>query len=392
MQPVKKNRLIIEMATSDISINLLLKARILKMNSLGFNVRGLCSEGGFTEELQRENIPLDLISMSREISPLKDAVALFRLFRFFRKVRPGIVFTHTPKAGILGPVAARLAGVPWVVHVAHGFMIHDQAPLKIKILGWIMEKHSAAWSHICLSQSREDILKAEFYKLISRNRFKYLGNGIDLQKFDPDKGGGEKRRNIRSSYGFAEDAFVVGFVGRLVQEKGIRELFSAIPKVLSRFPNVRFIIIGPMEPDQWDNVSEEEVGRMRTQHNVVFTGFSKNLGDLYSALDLYVLPTYREGVPRALMEASAMRVPAIATDIRGCREVIVPEETGWLVAPRSTQALAEKIIHAVSLPKETRQEMGDKARAHIQKRFNENRVMRRFSRFCQVLLNKLDRK
>ena len=142
---------------------------VLKMNSLGFNVRGLCSEGSFTEELQKEKLPLDLISMSREISPLEDFVSLFKLFRYFKKTRPGIVFTHTPKAGILGPVAARLAGVPWVVHVAHGFMIHDQAPFKIKVLGWIMEKNAAIWSHICLSQSREDILKAEFYKLPLRS-------------------------------------------------------------------------------------------------------------------------------------------------------------------------------------------------------------------------------
>ncbi|MBT5469609.1 MAG: glycosyltransferase family 4 protein [Nitrospina sp.] len=362
------------------------------MNSLGFNVRGLCSEGSFTEELQKEKLPLDLISMSREISPLKDLVSLFKLFCYFKKARPGIVFTHTPKAGILGPVAARLAGVPWVVHVAHGFMIHDQAPLKIKILGWIMEKNAAIWSHICLSQSREDILKSEFYKLISRKRLKYLGNGINCQKYDPDTVGIEKRKSVRSSFDFKEDAFVVGFVGRLVQEKGIRELFSAIPKVLSKFPHVRFIIIGPMEPDQGDNVSEEEVEKMRTQYQVVFTGFSNNLGDLYSALDLYVLPTYREGVPRALMEASAMLVPAIATDIRGCREVIVPNETGWLVKPRSAEALAEKIIHTVSLPKEVRRKMGNKARAHIQKKFNEKRVMRRFSRICQVLLKRMDRK
>jgi glycosyltransferase involved in cell wall biosynthesis len=390
--PLKNDTLIIEMATSDISIHLLLKTRILKMNSLGFNVRGLCSEGGFTEELKQEKLPLDLISMSREISPLKDMVSLFKLFSFFKKTRPGIVFTHTPKAGILGPVAARLAGVSWVVHVTHGFMIHDQAPLKTKIMGWIMEKHAALWSHICLSQSREDILKAEFYKLISRKRFKYLGNGINCQKFNPDQVQEEKRKNIRSSYGFSEDAFVVGFVGRLVHEKGLRELFCAIPKVLSKFPHVRFIVIGPMEPDQWDKISKKEVEKMRTEYQVVFSGFSNNLGDVYSALDLYVLPTYREGIPRALMEASAMRIPAIASDIRGCREVIIPKETGWLVKPRCVEALTEKIIHAVSLPQEIRHEMGRKARAHIHKKFNEKRVMRRFSKICKVLLKKMDRK
>lgn len=387
---MKNDSLIIEMATSDISIGLLLKSKILSMNSLGFNVRGLCSGGPFAEELRGEDFPLDTIPISREISLFRDLVSLFRLFRYFRKTRPKIVFTHTPKAGILGPVAARLAGVPRVVHVVHGLMIHDQSPLKIKILGWIMEKHATLWSHLFLSQSREDIRKAEYYKLISRRRFKYIGNGINIQKYDPGQVDANKRKQIRSGYDFTDEEFVIGFVGRLVQEKGVRELFDAIPKVCSRFPHVRFMIIGPMEPDQWDAITVEEVGRVKTLYRVVFTGFSKNLVDLYSVMDLFVLPTYREGIPRALMEASAMQVPAIATDIRGCREVIVSQETGWLVSPRSSEALAKKIIDVVALPEKNRRSMGNKARSHIRKRFNEQIVMRRHRRICQILLKHLD--
>ena len=319
--------LIVEIATADISMQLLLKPRIDYMISKGYAVRGICSGGDRAGELVRQGFPLDIVAMAREPSPVRDVVSLVNLWRHFLRLRPAVVFTHTPKAGILGPVAARLAGVPYVVHVVHGYMIHDRALLIAKLLGWLMEKHTSVWSNFCLCQSREDLRQGVRYGIIARKRIKYLGNGVDVDAFDPTRISGSQRSELRKRFGIPDNAVALGFVGRLVKEKGIRELLAAIPLVLQKQPTAYFVIAGPVETEQSDAVSLAEIGEAKRRLPVAFPGFC-DTREVLAALDFFVLPTYREGVPRVLMEAGAMKVPSIATDIRGCREVVVTAQPG----------------------------------------------------------------
>jgi glycosyltransferase involved in cell wall biosynthesis len=373
------------MATADISMQILLQPRILHMNSLGYTVRGLCSGGPRAQELIARGFPLDLVPMARELSPLHDLVSLVKLWRYFRRLRPAIVFTHTPKAGILGPVAARLAGVPYVVHVIHGYFVHDRAPLAAKIFGWLMEKHTSLWSHFCLCQSREDLVQGVRYGIIGKKRLKYLGNGVDVKEFDPAGISGKERTALKERFGIPGNALVFGFVGRLVKEKGIRELFLAIPEVLKQAGNAFFIIAGPVETEQSDAISAEEIADAKQRYPVAFPGFC-NTRDLLAVLDFFVLPTYREGVPRVLMEASAMQVPCIATNVRGCREVVINGVTGFLVEPRSGADLARGICKVIALSPPQRQAIGLAGRTHISRNFNQARVFKRFRKICDVLL------
>ncbi len=384
------NPLIIEMASADISMQLLLKPRIDYMRSKGYNVRGLCSGGERARDLIQQGFPLDIVPMARELSPYADAVSLVKLWRYFRKKKPAVVFTHTPKAGILGPTAARLAGVPYVVHVVHGYFVHDRAPVAAKVLGWFMEKHSAAWSHFCLCQSKEDLRRGVACGIVAKKRIKYLGNGIDIQEFDPAGVRDGEKAALRERLAVPAGAVVLGFVGRLVREKGIRELLAAIPSVLEQHPNAFFVIAGPVETEQSDAISAAEIADAKRRLPVAFPGFCATK-DLLSALDLFVLPTYREGVPRVLMEAGAMQVPSVATDIRGCREVVIRNTTGFLIEPRSTTELVTGINRALALPAEERRQMGEAARDHIVRNFDQARVFTRFRRICDVLLKNIDR-
>jgi glycosyltransferase involved in cell wall biosynthesis len=389
IQPItpKTKNCIIEMATADISMQLLLKPRIDFMLGKGYNVRGVCSGGKFASALRAENFPLDVIEMARELSPIKDLVSFVKLWLYFRRMRPSIVFTHTPKAGILGPVAARLAGVPYVVHVVHGYMVHDRARLAFKVFGWIMEKHSSVWSNFCLVQSKEDLVQGVRYKIIQKKRIKYLGNGVNVGVFDPLETSEKERVALRERFKIPKEAVAIGFVGRLVREKGIRELLDAIPAILQKYKNAFFLIAGPVEGEQSDAITPLEIEDAKRRLPVAFPGFC-NTRDVLAAIDLFVLPTYREGVPRVLMEAGAMRVPSIATSIRGCREVIVNNVTGWLVEPRSSRELADAICIALALPQAMREAMGTQARNRIVKNFNEKRVQDRFRRICDVLLRR----
>lgn len=380
--------LIIEFATSDISINLLLKDRITYLKSFGYNIIGLSSNGPHAEKLKKEGIPLDTIKIKREISIFNDITTLFLLIKYFKKKKPAIVFSHTPKAGIIGPVAARFAGVPKIVHVVHGYLIHDKAPFFQKILGWIIEKHTALWSHLCLSQSKEDIEKGVYYRIISKKRHKYLGNGIDVERFNPTTISQEQKNNILEEYNINNNKFKIGFAGRLVKEKGFREINYAIKKLSKLNNELVFIIIGPEEPEQSDSISKEQIEEMKKNYGVVFTGFFNDMPKILSILDLFVLPTYREGIPRALMEACAMQVPCLSTNIRGCREVIINDKTGWLINPRDPKGLTKSILKIYSLVKSERLKIGQNAREHIINNFNERRINKRFLRICNILLKK----
>jgi glycosyltransferase involved in cell wall biosynthesis len=251
-----------------------------------------------------------------------------------------------------------------------------------------MEKHTAIWAHFCLSQSKEDCVKAVKYLLSSPKRFRYLGNGINISEFDPLKITNEKRKCLHKDLRIPESSFIIGFVGRMVKEKGIREIVKAIPSIQAKIKNVQFLLIGPAEKDQFDGLSEEFLKSLEKEFPVTWVGFSSEIKNLVSIMDVFILPTYREGVPRALMEASAMKCPCIATDVRGCREVVVDGKTGFLIEPRSGEALEKAIINIWSMSKEQRTIMGNLAREHIVHHFNQLRIFKRFQKICNIVLTK----
>jgi glycosyltransferase involved in cell wall biosynthesis len=265
--------------------------------------------------------------MARELNASRDWKALLDLSDLFRRRRFDVVHTHTPKAGLIGPFAARLADVPVVVHIIYGLMFHDRMSASRRNVFRCAEKFTAIFAHRLLSQSREDIRAAVATGLCSSEKISYIGNGIDADHFAP------------APKSESSGKIIIGSVGRLVAEKGFPELFEAARRLAERNPNLHFIVVGPTEADQNDAIPQQLLDDLTRSGVVEFPGWGDDMRSWYARMDTFVLPSHREGIPRTCMEAASMGLPVIATDIRGCREVVKNGETGILsVCTRSRRA------------------------------------------------------
>ncbi|HZR25953.1 MAG TPA: glycosyltransferase family 4 protein [Vicinamibacterales bacterium] len=366
---------VIHLTTVDMSVRHLLLNQLLALRAEGFEVAAGSADGPDLAPVAAAGVRHFVVPFTRQLTPLADLKALWRVWRLCRRERFTIVHTHQAKAALFGQMAARLAGVPIVVNTLHGFYFHDGTS-RLKRRVWIaVERFQALFSDLILSQNPEDIDTAVAEGICSRDRIEWLGNGIDVARFDRDRASTDMRGDIRSELGIAPDAFVVGFVGRLVREKGVVELFEAFRRVRSSLPNARLLIVGPVDSVKADAVSPETAGQSGVE-DAVFTGYRNDMPNLYAAMDVCVLPSHREGYPRSPMEASAMGVPCVATNIRGCRQVVQPERNGLLVPVGDAAALAAAIARIANDPALAAR-MRDGGRRLACELFDERRVFAR---------------
>lgn len=378
---------VVHVATVDLSIRFLLLNQLLYLKEKGFEVSAVCSDGKWVPEVRAAGIPVKTIEMKRKISPLSDIVALIKMAFYFRKERFQIVHTHTPKAGLLGQLAAKLARVPVIVNTIHGFYFHDNMNrLSRKFYIWT-EKIAALCSDTILSQNSEDISTALKERICREGKISYLGNGVDITRFDPALFAPLDIEAKKIEIGILKGERVVGFVGRLVKEKGIVEFFEAAKIVKRCLPKTKFIIIGPMESGKKDAFNPGNIKVLDLESEVIFLGMRTDIPELYAVMDILVLPSHREGFPRSPMEAAAMGKPVVATDIRGCREAVANGETGILVPVKDAQALAEAIIYLLQ-NEEKAQEMGRAGRKRAEELFDERKVFQRIESEYQRLLTK----
>jgi glycosyltransferase involved in cell wall biosynthesis len=236
----------------------------------------------------------------------------------------------------------------------------------------MLEKWAAMFSDLMLSQNSEDIQTAVRERICPAEKIKHLGNGIDVGRFHRARLNRQVLERKRGDLGLREGS-VVGFVGRLVAEKGILELLSAARTVLQRIPSTQFLIIGPIDHEKADALTPEIARAYGVEDACVFTGARDDIQDLYALMDILVLPSHREGFPRAPMEASAMGVPCVVTNIRGCRETVEQGRNGVLVPLGDVPALAAAIVDLLARPEQARH-MGDEGRRMAIERFDEQRV------------------
>jgi len=373
---------IAQVATTDVSIRLLLLDQIKALEADGHEVVAMCAPGPWVEHVRSEGVTVETVPMVREMAPLRDVRSVAALVNCFRQHKFDVVHTHTPKAGLVGPIAARLARVPHVVHTVHGLLFHDRMTRSRQTIFWVPEKITATLCHRLLSQSREDMERAVRSRLCTRKKIAYLGNGIDVARFAPPTAYDrtEKLRQV----GLQASDFVVGSVGRLVKEKGFAELFAAAEALAARYPQIKFVVIGPRETDQDDALDPGYMDDLQRRGVVRFVNWCEDMTQWYAAMDIFVLPSYREGIPRACMEAAAMMLPVVASDIRGCREVVLNGATGLLVPPRNVPLLMEA-IETLHNERNRARQMGEAARQHIVKSFNNKDVCRRLCEFYAQL-------
>lgn len=376
---------IAQIATADCSIRILLLDHIWSLQEQGHELTAVCAPGPWTRELREAGIDLDTVDMARELHLLGDLKSFVRLYKLFRRRRFDVVHTHTVKAGLLGPLAARLAGVPVVLHTIHGLMFHDRMPRGKRWLFWLAEKFTASFTDHLLSQSQEDVDVAIRSRLCAPERITYLGNGIDVQRFAPQTVAAA-RNVVRQGFGFCESDFVIGSVARLVYEKGCGELFEAAERLAARRSDIKFLVIGPQEADQNDAVPPGLLASLTQKGAVVFAGWRSDMPECYAAMDAFLLPSHREGIPRACMEAAAMECPVIASDIRGCREVVRHGDTGLLVPVKDVGAIVAAVEELLA-NRGRAAAMGRRGRIHILAHFDQRRVLARLCAFYSAVGN-----
>ncbi len=377
---------IAQVVTADIALRYLLFNQIRALQEAGYEVTGVCADGPHVEPLRRMGCPVDVVPIERELSPLKDVRAFYALYRYFKSKRFDVVITHTPKAGLLGPLAAQIAGVPLVIHTVHGFLFHDRMPPMRYLAGIVAEALTALGADYLFFQSLEDLQTAQRLRFKSGGRVFYVGNGVDTSRFSPN-GFRDTRDKLRTDLKISSKMFVVGTVGRLVREKGYGELFQAASILSRRYSDMLFLVIGPGEPGQRDAFTHRDLKRLGASSAIRFLGHRDDLPCLYGAMDVFVLASHREGIPRALMEASAMELPVIASDIRGCREVVIHGKTGLLFPLKDAQALATA-IEEIYKNRQVGLGLGRAGRLLMVEKFDERLVCERIATKLAELLSK----
>jgi Glycosyltransferase len=373
-----KNHKILQICAIDFTVKHFLLPLIDRLKEEGFDVRTVCSEGPYTQEMVKQGYNIYNIEIVRKISPIMLGKATWQLYKYIRREQFDIVHVHTPVASIVGRLAAKLAGVKTILYTAHGFYFHDgMSAWKRRLLILIEKFMGRFFTDLLFTQSHEDFELAVREGIIDRERAFHIGNGIDTSRFifGDDQ---QIRKTKRRELGINERARIVGFVGRLVREKGIIDLISAFAVVAVKRPDVQLLVIGDKVTSERDIDTKEAVLRLiegrGLSDKVIFTGRRTDVNELLAAMDIFVLPSYREGMPRSIIEAMAAGRPVIATDIRGCREEVVHGETGYLVPVAAPESLAEKIAILLDNP-DAAQEMGRKGRKRVQTLFDERLVL-----------------
>ena len=357
------------LTTVDLSLRYLVLPQLRAIVDLDGEAIGISADGPYVASIEALGIRhIDLPGATRSVDPKADLNAMVSLWRILREERPDVIHTHTPKPGIYGRIIGRLAGVPAVLNTVHGlYATPDDPPVKRAIV-YALEAVAARFSDTELIQSAEDFTLLTDRRITRPERTVLLGNGVDLERFAPVPPA--ERKAVRRALDITDDRVVVGMVGRLVAEKGYNELFEAAEQLDDR---CLVVVIGPHEPEKGDALDSAAVARAE-QNGVRFLGMRSDVDALYGAMDIFVLPSYREGFPRAAMEAAASGIPIVATDIRGCREVVAHGENGLLVPVRDGDALAAAVTR-LSDDADLRTRMGEAGRAKAEREFDERTIV-----------------
>lgn len=343
---MKKKLFRVAAATGSIAV--LLKGQLRFMND-HYDVTAIASEGvrhkGIRESEGIRTIP---ININRKISIGADVVSLYKLYRVFKREKPYIVHSLTPKAGLVSMMAAYLAGVPHRMHTFTGLIFPTQNGLMKQLLIFFDKV-------ICFCATRvypegEGVKRDLIHYGITKKPLKVIANGnvngIDLSYFDPNQFEPKKQAEIRKEWGFKNSDFVMSFIGRMVRDKGIVEMVTAFMEVRKTHTDVKLLLVGPQEKelDPLPAYIEEEITH---NPNIVSIGFQNDVRPFFAITDVFVFPSYREGFPNVVLQAGAMGRFSIVTDINGSNEIIEEGYNGTILPVKDVDALTQAMSHAV---------------------------------------------
>lgn len=368
---------VIQLSAVDFSIRQFMIPLMTELRRIGYDVGFACSPGTGCADIEAKGFSFYSNYISRAFRIGKHLKSLVTTFLLLRKAKVKILHVHTPIAALLARPMAKLAGVPLVFYTAHGFYFHGRMPWWKKMPHVIVERFGAMFTDFLFTVSAEDEATALRLGIAKDGRVLTIYNGVDTTHFDPNRFSESDRNEMRHQLGIAEAAPVLGIMGRLVREKGFFEYFRAAAEIKKQVPGVRFLIVGDVLPSDYDVAKEDMLACARDlgiAQDLCWAGLVPDPAPYLAVMDVFTLPSYREGMPVSMLEAMSMGLPQIATDIRGCREEVVPEETGWLVPVGDHMALAECAVRLFKNPKLLRT-MGEASRRRVLERFDIVKVV-----------------
>lgn len=353
-------------STVPISLNILLKGQ-LRFLSQYFDVTAVSGAGKDLDEVaKREEVKVHPIQMERQVALFKDLVSLWKLYRYFKKEKPDIIHSITPKAGLLSMTAGKLAGVPVRMHTFTGLIFPSKEGHFQTLLIWMDRLICKAATHVYPEGRgvREDLLR---YRITDKPLTIIANgnvNGTDTAHFSSSQITDLQREALRTALGISPTDFVFVFVGRLVTDKGINELVTAFKKLASTplshrtpdtlhqspstsHPTPKLLLVGPME-HELDALNPETLTEIEGNPDVISVGFQHDVRPYFAVSHAFVLPSYREGFPNAVLQAGAMELPAIVTDINGCNEIINEGENGLIIPVKDAAALQQAMEKMMS--------------------------------------------
>ncbi|MTI19667.1 glycosyltransferase family 1 protein, partial [Fulvivirga sp. RKSG066] len=357
-----------------ISLKVLLNGQLEFMKSHGFEVHTASANGKEVKEITRYTTHHQ-IGFTRTISPFKDLIALIQLIRLMKKINPDIVHTHTPKAGLLGMIAAWVCNVPIRMHTVAGMPLMEARGISKHILK-ITERitYKCATNVYPNSFKLRDWITKGFKKYNKKTRVIANGssNGINGDYFSLESDVKAKACELRSELDIPDQALVYVFVGRLVRDKGINELVDAFVKFNSGVDKESYLLLVGDFEDEREPVLNEVKREIELNDKIKAVGFQKDIRPYLALSDVFVFPSYREGFPNVVMQAGCFNLPIIATNINGCNELISHRKNGLLVPPKKIEVLVEAMTDLVDAP--TRNALSQNSREMILSKFDQKHV------------------
>ena len=377
-----KKKKLIRVTTADVSLNSLIKGQLRFLNQY-FYVVALSNDTGKLKAVgEREGVLVIEVPMHREISLKSDILCLWKLYGIFKKEKPDIIHANTPKGSLLAMVAGWLAGVKHRLYTVTGLRYQGASGL-LRIILMNMERISCFFATKVIPEGN-GVKKTLLHDHITGKSLEVILNGningIDVEYFDPSIYTTDQRMvkytgsrdQIRQDLGFNDKDFVFIFIGRIVKDKGMNELANCLRRLPKTFPDVKLLLVGPCE-SKLDPLHEGNEEFFKTSPNVCYVGVQHDVRPFLLASDALVFPSYREGFPNVVLQAGAMGLPAIVTNINGCNEIIVDGCNGKIIPSRDENALHEMMIYFIENKNEVKK-MTDNARSMIIQRYEQKTV------------------
>lgn len=378
-----KNLKSLQITTIDLTAYCFLRTWFKYLTDKGFDVTLATTSGEFKEEIEKTGVRVVNIPIARNANPIKDFISLIKLYRFMKKEKFHSVQTYTTKAGFIGRLAAKLTGVPVIIHNILELPQNSTNNSVLKFIYKSMEQMAAGWADFIITTTNPNKKQILENKIVSPDRLAAIPEGIEMMDYENVKVDSlQKRRELN----IPDEAILIGTVARLETAKGHKYLLDAAKKVLDKRKDIYFIMVGK---GHLQAGLEEKTRELGIQGNVQFLGFREDLKEILQSVDLFVLPSLWEGQGVVLMEAMCYRKPVIACEVGGVVDVVKDGENGVLVPPRDPESLADAILRLLDSPDKMK-EMGEAGYRKVSEKFRDSEMNdRRYEVYRKLYKEKL---